>query len=291
MDKTVNVRFYSVENIDGDSVKFSDCLADVFKKSLPARELEVEPDIIVRLEKLSPLDGHFFSGQLVRLQSHNLPPKAISGKPIEKLGIASIGHTSTFIYDTKRSVIAMQIPRNGLNPQRMNLYHQQMLSVEGHEIWPLLTNDAWSKLASNRIRKVLIRVATPENLTAVEPDHVSIKNSLSAMKKVAETTYIEATFGMGRAQEDITKGKARNLLRWMVGQRQDKTGGVRKVAAEIINDNDDHEILQMTDGHMGDKTKLDLPDDNPTKSHKEVEKYIRTLFKQFGSEIDKQINN
>lgn len=290
MDRTVNVRFYSVDNVEGDTVKFSDCLTNVHKKkNLQDREKELEPEVIVRLEQLTVKGGNFLSGQLVRLQSHNLPPKALSGKPLDKLGVASIGHTASFMYDKSRSVLAIQIPRNGLNAYRLNLYHQQLLGVAGHDIMPLLTNEAWSKLASNRIRKLLIRVATPQKLKAVHPDQVAIRNSLLAMKGVAETTYVETTLGMGRAPKDIGKPKARSILRWLVGEKEEDRGGIRKIAAEIINDDEDHEILRIMNGHMGGKKRLNLPDDDPSKAHPIIEKYIETLFKRFGPEIDKQI--
>ena len=291
MERTVNVRFYSVENLEGDAVKFSDCLNNVAAMNLPDREYEVEPETVVRLESLKTINGHFLSGHLVRLQSHNLPPKALPGQPIEKLGVASIGHTASFLYDSKRSVLAMQMPRNGLNPYRLNLYHQELLSVMGHDILPLLTSDAWSKLASNRIRKLFIRVATPEKLSAVTPDQVAMRDSLNAMKKVAETNYVEAIFGMGRSPEDIGKDKAKSLLRWIIGEKDADNGGVRRVAAEIINDDEDHEILKMINGHMGDKSKLDLPDDDPAKAHDKIEDYIVNLFQKFGAEIDAQIGN
>ena len=65
-DRTLNVRFFEVRNLTGDKTKFSECLEKAFKIKLDDREVEVDPEMIIRLERLGTVVGGLITGQFVR---------------------------------------------------------------------------------------------------------------------------------------------------------------------------------------------------------------------------------
>jgi hypothetical protein len=74
MDKTVNVRMFEVEAREG-AMPFSQALGQIATRPLAAREREIEPDIVIRLERLAQHRGVLL-GEMVRRQTANLPWRA-----------------------------------------------------------------------------------------------------------------------------------------------------------------------------------------------------------------------
>lgn len=290
MDRMVNVRFYSVENVDGDATPFADCLHQIADRQLPDRESEVEPEIVIRLER-HDIDGpNIVKGELVRIQSENLPPKAVRGEPVTRLGVPSIGHTAAFRYDTARSILAMETGRSGLTPYRLGMYVAELAGVPGYGVWPVITENAWQKLEDSRVRKMMVKVASPDRLAPVAAEHQMVKSALTQMKNAAHTTYVEAVFGMGHVTDDISNRRARSWFRWLLGERDNDNGaGVSKVNAEIrVDGADQNELLRFIDCHLGEKRKIDLPNDDPDVSYARRDAYIQAVMAQFRDEINAQ---
>lgn len=288
MDKKISVRFFLVENKKNDKNKFSKALETIYAQQLQLRETDVDA-VRLRLERLER-KGHLFSGEFVRIQSENLPPKAISGKPVEKLGVRSIGHSSVFIYDEDRSVLAMQIGQNGITAGRIDLYIQDQLAVAGFGIWPMLSEQVWNKLANNRIRKMSVRAAMPENLAPVASEHTSAANAMRQMKAATHSSYVEFTVGMARGEEDIPFARARRWLKWFMKERDEGGASVTRVAAGIYNaETNESEMLSLIKAHMGDKKVLDLPDDDPDIAYTKKIQYVRSVYRAHIDEINNQI--
>jgi hypothetical protein len=75
MDRYVTVRFFRVDARRG-SIPFSAALKQISQLALLEREVEIDEEIIVRLERFAPL-GSPTRGELIRRQTSNLPPKAL----------------------------------------------------------------------------------------------------------------------------------------------------------------------------------------------------------------------
>jgi hypothetical protein len=288
MDRHVNVRFFSVENADGAEASFGDCLLGIARRSIANRESEVSDGIIIRLERLRET-SNILAGQFVRIQSENLPPRAVPGQPIASLGVPSIGHTSAFRYDRQRSVLALQLGQNGITAPRLSLYLQDLVDVAGFNILPILTQDAWQKLTDGRVRKMIIRIARPERLQATVQDHRSVKAGFETMQRVAHTEYVEMILGMGHSEHDIPKGRARAIFEWLLRERQDNQADIRKVAAEIRDDaRGENEMLTFLDAHMGERTTLGLPRDNPERAYVLTDQFIQRAFQSRRAELNAQ---
>ncbi len=286
MDRTINVRFFSIENFEGDQTSFADCLRQAARPNLSDREVEIEEGIVIRLERLRAIAPSMLAGQFVRIQSENLPPRAIRGRHLETLGVPSIGHTAAFRYDVARSTIALQLGHNGITAARLSMYMQSLLTVEGFRILPVITDDAWEKLGSGRVRKIMLRIARPQELHAAVPEHRSVRSGFQAMKEAAQTTYVEVSLGMGHADTDISTNRVRRMFEWLIHERSEERAGISKLAAVIRDDaTDETEVLTFLDAHMGERTKLTLPDD-PDRAYRIIDQYITAVLAKRRREIN-----
>ncbi len=84
MDKTVNVRIFSVRKANDAVPDFSAALRGIINLELKQRELEADEDVVIRLERLEE-NGELMSGELIRLQISNLPSEAQTGVPVRAL--------------------------------------------------------------------------------------------------------------------------------------------------------------------------------------------------------------
>ncbi|WP_146747636.1 hypothetical protein [Paramagnetospirillum kuznetsovii] len=279
MDRNICVRFFTVERSGNNAIRFGDALRQIAGiMDLANRELEVEPEVILRLEKLRDERG-MISGEFVRRQTQNLPSRAPHGEPISRLGVDSIGHSTAFAYNPDLSIIALQLARNGVTPMRVMLYVSNILNLSGYQSYPIPTEEGWAALQRGNVRAVLLRVASPANLVAVEPRHTTIKDGLQAMKAAVDTTYVEATFGMGRGDHDMDNRSALNIMRWLWRERSEDRGGISKLGAKVIEDGSSARWLNLLSYHLGGNQTLDLPPDDPDRNFAIREAFVRQVYR------------
>jgi hypothetical protein len=110
MDSRVIVRFYSVAPLDSAHPSFEASLRKLIGLGEnPSRDLG--DDVVIQASHLKD-DGHRISGDLVRIQSTNLPSQSLPGKEPTKLNLfrgASLGHHTAFMYDVSARILAYQI--------------------------------------------------------------------------------------------------------------------------------------------------------------------------------------
>jgi hypothetical protein len=289
MDRSVSIKLYRVDQKENRGPKFSVTLRDIYNHVLGRREHQVEPDITIRLEKLTEENG-LFTGEIVRLQSANLPPKALPAHPVERLGVRSIGHSSVFVYDPQLSVLSIQCARNGISSSRISMYADHFAGGEFYEIWPILNSDTWNKLRRGSIRAMRVRLASPENLEAADDEARTVRQGLRSLKRATETHNLDVNFTMSRGDPDLDRARTVRLFRWFESERQAGRGNVTKLQAKV-SDGDETELLNLLGAQMGANTRLDLPDDDPNISYRMRADYTRDVFRANRPALEEQFGN
>jgi hypothetical protein len=281
MDRIVNVRMFSVEAKEDGGMPFSQALRHIADlQPLARREHETEPDVVIRLEELDHT-GRVWSGEVVRVQEANLPPKALRGQRREPLGIRSIGHTSVFAFDTRLSVLALQLSRNGITATRMGLYAEALAGGDGYNILPVPDKETWSILRRGGVRSVGFSLATPAELAAIDDETRGVRRGMIAMKESMQPTRLELTMTMGRGEVDMDRPKVVSLLQWLFRERQAHRGGITRMRAKVIpRDGEDAAALDLLNGHMGNKEWVDLPEDDPDASYQKRKNYILRVLRE-----------
>ncbi|WP_152415167.1 DUF6731 family protein [Caenispirillum salinarum] len=280
MDTTVNIRFFEVQRQADFPEHFSECLSEAADLDLAEREVEIQENVVLRLERLEEKSrGRILAGELVRLQSQNLPARAMPGQPLQRLGVPSIGHSTAFRYDRSNNILALQMGRNGITPARVAMYVQEVAGVDGFYILPVISQEWWEKLATERVRALAFRVARPDRLDSVSQETQTIIEGLEAMKQAGQSAFIDMSFTMGRSPEDISSGFARRLVRWLLRQHEEGEAGVKRLTATLRNDETRQtETFPLLRAQVGDRRKLDLPDDDPAEAYNIKDRFIRELW-------------
>ncbi|MDE2167487.1 MAG: hypothetical protein KGJ66_14255 [Alphaproteobacteria bacterium] len=280
MDRVVNVRMFSVEAKENGGMAFSEALRHIAAQPFGRREHEPEPDVIIRLEDLDTI-GRVWTGEMVRVQEANLPPKALRGQRRERLGVRSIGHSSAFVFDTHLSILALQLSRNRITASRMALYAEALAGGDGYNALPVPDRETWNVLRRGGVRALAFSLATPSELAAIDDETRSVRRGMMAMKESMQPTRLELVMTMGRGEVDMNRGKAVSLLQWLLRERQAHRGGVTRMMARVIpRDGEDAEALNLISGHMGDREWVDLPEDDPDTSYQRRREYILRVLRE-----------
>lgn len=281
MDRIVNVRMFSVEEKEDGGMPFSEALRHIGNlQPLARREHDAEPDIVIRLEDLDTT-GRYWSGEMVRVQEANLPPKALRGQRRERLGVRSIGHTSAFAFDTRLSVLALQLSRNGITAMRMGTYAEALAGGDGYKVLPVPDRETWDVLRRGGVRAISFGLATPFELAAIDNETQGIRRGMVAMKELLQPTRLEVTMSMGRGEVDMNRGRTVTFFQWLLRERQAHRGGITRMKATVVpRDGEDAEVLNLIGGHMGDREWVDLPDDDPDTSYQRRNAYILRVLRE-----------
>lgn len=287
MDRRVTTRFYTVDKKDEDGPDLSTCLERIGRLRLAERECELSEEISLRIEKINT-DGRFIRGEIIRRQTQNLPARASAGRPRTRLGVDAIGHSSVFRYDRELSVLAIQLARNGITASRFVDYVSALIECPRFIPLPVISTEAWQLLQQKQVRALSLKVASPEQLSVADTGYETVKQGMENLRDIARSSYVDVTFGMSRGDANMSPRRFGGIIRWILREREAERGGIQKLSARIIPDDDESPILNLLNAHMGNSAVLELPDDNPVRSYHIRKNHIRAVFNQFLPAIQAQ---
>jgi hypothetical protein len=169
MDSRVTVRFYRVERRSQDQPEFADCLALLEGKDEDAL-LAAVGDIEMGVFDFAK-DGSFFSGDLARRQTENLPTILQPHKKPTNLELpagGALGHHTAFRFDVRTKMLAYQLTRNAVSMSHFNLYIAAKANCETFQFLPCFDPAKLQDLAHVRPRTIFIKIAEPHDLEAIE---------------------------------------------------------------------------------------------------------------------------
>jgi hypothetical protein len=216
MDSTVSVRFFTVVPSVTGQVSFDICLKKLI--SLSANPSRVVDDVTIQAANMQE-KGDRISGDLVRVQDENFPsliPKP--GIHPEKLVLTSgagLGHHTAFLYDKSISVLAYQFTRNAVPLGRFNGYIGVACGSPLFGFLPVISASELKQLNKLQLKTLLIKVADPESLDAIEDDQRKLKNSLKNLRSLADGAYIKVQIGLANNKGHLDKGTVGNLVSWL----------------------------------------------------------------------------
>jgi len=286
LDKTVNVRIFSVRQREHSSSGFLDALRWIANQRLTDRENDVEQDIVLRLERLEEEEDIAF-GEMIRMQIDNLPSEAQRGLPIRPLGVTSIGHSTVFGYDHRLSILALQIARNGITSSRLGIYVGRLCAGAKFDILPQPNAHVLETLRSGRIRALQVKVAHPQSLEAVDAPTQSVTEGFRAFKQVLGTSNIDVTLSMERRDPDIQKGGVLGLFSWFRQEEERRPGNVGRLRAAIIApDGERAEWLDLMEGQEGERIRLDLPGGDPERNYAVRKSFVRRVLGRYHGVVE-----
>lgn len=261
MDSLVTVRFFTVIPRQPGQPDFEVCLKKV--QGLgdnPGREVG---EITIQANNLT-LDGERYSGDLVRFQTENLPSVASNtGQKPRKLTLAkgdALGHHAAFVYERKLKVLAYQIARNAVPLSIFNGYMAVACSHPGFGFLPVIGASDLKELSKITPKTMLIKVADPDSLEAIEDDQRKLRSSLRNLRGLAEGVYVKVQIGLANNKGQLDKGTVGNLASWLLEQRvkgNGKVGLIQVSGKDFAQGDVDLDFLKV---QLGESKRLTLKD-------------------------------
>jgi hypothetical protein len=283
MDSRVTVRFYRVHARSDDQPDFGAVLENMVGMDDDALTAEVG-DITMGAFDLVK-EGSVISGDLARHQSDNLPSILQKKKKPKKLDLpdgGALGHHTAFRFDTRTGMLAYQFTRNAVSMSHFNLYVAQFAGCETFHFLPVLQLPKLKELASLHAKTLLIKVAEPHDLEAIEDTHKELRDSLVSLKDFAGGAYVRVQVGLGRHKGQLDKGVVREAVGWLLEQWAKKRGEIKtlKIIGKDVNpdDDDDTTALDFLKAHLGDNEILPLKGLSPADSYKVRSEFLKKIM-------------
>lgn len=286
MDSKVTVRFYRVVPLDAESLSFEAALRKVISLGAnPSRELD--NDVVIQASSLTDVADRI-SGDLVRIQSTNLPSQAGVGKKPEKLKLskgAGLGHHTAFIYDAKLRVLAYQITRNSVSLSLFNSYLMEATGSKLYSFQPIIKASELKQLNSLNAKTFLVKVADPAKLEAVEDDEKRLKDSLLNLRTLAEGMYVRVQVGLGNKRGQLDRPRLTNLVRWLLEQKDKKKGAVRTLQVVGKDGSDEDVPLDFIKWQLGGSEDLKLGHVDPEENYKRRSQFVLDCLDKHSEEL------
>ncbi|MBX4965423.1 hypothetical protein [Rhizobium binae] len=233
MNKSFTFRFYNVTRDDPKKPPMVDILRQIAKEPDRAkREHPLAEDYTIRLEELEDDGGDAVVGEFVRCQSTNLPSE-LDGSVRKPLTAKQLGHSIVFRLNHELGVIGFQHDPRVVSLGRVLEYLRIYHGAAFYSVEPRLNKDAWKKFNAGSVRKLAIRVASPDSMNDLAGDGHAASSGLKALAEAYEAPSISIELSMGHRKgylSDAVKGLA-DLLSTAIGPhaRVDKLSAVTTV--------------------------------------------------------------
>jgi hypothetical protein len=286
MDSRITVRFYSVAPLDVAHPSFEASLKKLMQLGEnPSRDLGNE--IVIQASHLKEKAGRI-TGDLVRIQSTNLPSQTHLGKKPAKLTLASgagLGHHTAFLYDSKAGILAYQITRNSVSLSLFNSYLTAAAGSKFFAFYPVIKASELKQLNTLNAKTFLIKVADPAKLEAVEDEEKKLKESLLNLRTLAEGMYVRVQVGLGNRKGQLDRPRLSNLIRWLLEQKDKKKGAVRTIQV-IGKDTAEEDVpLDFIKWQLGGSESLDLAHVDPEENYERRSDFVLECLDKHREEL------
>ena len=278
MDNSVTARFFNVISESNDGGSFDQILVNLAAEDIPARErnigAEADAPVIARLERLTD-EGDFIYGEFVRRQTNNKPPEANAEglAPLTLSRDGGLGHACAFRYHRPTTTICLQNNPSGLSIGRVRTYLSVYAPRSKFIMDRVPTADAIERFRNNDTRSLEFELASPLNLPNIEGNEgAADKTVVEATRMLAEAfqgMQVKVEVSMGRHQEDLPKGPIESVINRLIPWKRDGEADLRKlrVKSKDADGEGPTELINFLEEFLVEKTKLDLPDDNPERNY------------------------
>jgi hypothetical protein len=282
MDKTVSFRFFKISRHNANDPKFIDVLRGIEKIMKKAdREREIAPDFVVRLEELEADGANAVIGELIRVQSTNLPSEVHANGRSALTTKNPLGHGVTFRFNDQNSVLCIQHEPRIVSAGKVVDYLQEAWDGAQFKIKPMLRPKAWEKFNGADVKRFSVKIAQPENMDAVGAAHAAASDGIKAMADAYDSPVIRLELSMGHNKGFLGK-KIKGLAKAIVDAAAKPNGpGLQSMKAVTYID-DTRDEFDLIEDRMKVRDRLELDDRDPDKNYKIKKLYIKKIMKDQG---------
>lgn len=279
MRNRVNFRFFQLSRHDENIPLFADVLREIAGiQPKNRRERQLSADFVVRLEEFEEDAPDSVIGEIIRVQSTNMPSEVLDDGRQRLSTNNPLGHSVVFRYDFQRSILGIQHDSRIASAGRLMEYVSSAWEGAFYNIYPVVKTDSWQRFNSGDTKKFGIRIARPSNLSVVDDNQSSVARGLKAMGDVYEAPYVHVELSMGRRGGFLSESvKAlAHLLHF-----NDEQGGahIDKMYAVTYVD-DTREEIDLIQERLVVREDLELHDRDPQVNYRIKRDFLRDAMRQ-----------
>lgn len=232
MEKSVTLRFYSVERVASDRPALADVIKKIGGKPIGERGRNVTgEEIFVRLENYNEHEG-CVEGQFVRGQSGNRPGRMLIDGTADLPFEEQIGHGVAFRYRPTDGLLAIEYNPQVLAPSRVMAYIYEFEPRAEFRLLPRMREDAWERFEAYPLRKMTISIAGNPDVAAADDDNNATWANLSEMSERYGAHSLKVEIGMGHRKGVLTEA-AKSFVRDAFGRLGRGEEDIRKLTGTI----------------------------------------------------------
>jgi hypothetical protein len=275
MERSVSFRFYKVERRTQQVPALAEVLqqiAGVVPKK--GREREVATDVILRLEEFEKDGPSAVVGELVRVQTTNLPSEVL---PTGRSALSTknpLGHGVAFRYVPSSGVLCFQHEPRIASVGRFIDYLSTAWSGANYVVAPMLRPGAWKRFNSGEVRKLAVRIASPDHLGDVGPKDQAAASAIKAMAAAYEAPSIRIEFSMGNRKGKLAEA-VKTFAKGIWDSVQKGGAGVEQLQAVTYSE-DGRDEIDLIEERLKIGDDLALDDRDPEKNYKIKKAFLST---------------
>src|SRR5262249_25377742 len=155
--------------------------------------------------------------------------RGVKPEKLELTAGAGLGHHSAFLFDAEIHVLAYQMARNAVPLGLFNTYIASACECEKFGFLPVIHASELKQLNKLTPKTLLVKVADPDALDAIEDDQRKLRRSLQNLRSLADGVYVKVQIGLANNKGQLDRSVVGGLVTWLLEQRDAKKGKVAMI--------------------------------------------------------------
>ncbi len=264
----ITFRSYDIEEhfVGNGGGSFEGVLAQIAQLNYPDRDVLLPGDCRIRLFRHErPQDGNRVFGEFIRIRDTNFPmivhDQGVGRIPVPDEG-NNIGQGAVFCYMIAERRLYLQYDIRIVPDTRAMSYVSRFSNSVSFSANVRMRDNVWAQLQRGMVRKVMIRVASPNNFGALD-DGGGLKSNFNAMGQAYDAPSIYLEISVGRVRDAELGGGIRQQLEILCNNGHEENLEVKSVKAQVKEDGIESEIIDLIDDVFSTQQDIVLPKNDP----------------------------
>ncbi len=268
----ITFRSYEIEkNPIAGGESFEAALDRIFQLNFPDRWQHITNNSAVSLYRYEPTqDGSKIFGEFLRISNDDFPMM------VDQLGAHKIpmpdennriGKGAAFCYDVAARRLYLQYDIRIVTDSRAMYYLNSFSRNTSFSANVCLRDNVWAQIQRSMVKKVMIRVASPTNFGAVD-DGGGLGSILNTMGQAYEAPAIYVEMSVGRGKDARLGERIVGVLERFRNRRDEDDLEVRSIKAQIKEDDESPEVVDLINDVFSIQQDLDLPKNDPAPNYR-----------------------
>jgi hypothetical protein len=263
MEKNVTFRFFQIGREDEKETPFVDGLrhANTIPKGIQ-RQRQVGADFVIRLEEFEDSGPDNVVGEIVRVQSTNMPSEVNNVGRFALSTNNPLGHGVIFMFNHKKGILCIQNEPRIVSSGRLIDYVRECGTAARYSIAPMIRPNAWKNFGEGTVRKFAVRIAKPELLADVGTVHQSSGAGIRNLGSAYDAPSIKIEFSMGGGRKGSLSEAIKGFAEYIFNATKDSNASIESMNAVVYHD-DTRDEIDLIEQRLKCSDSIDLHDRDP----------------------------